>query len=66
MGEDAVVLNSYGAISDLLDKRSSIYSDRVSDTDIFTFGCSHQVAAPIDYDAVVRRRPIPEIRLASH
>ena len=37
MGKDTVVLNSDGAISDLLDKRSSIYSDRVSDADIFTF-----------------------------
>ena len=66
MGKDAVVLNSNEAISDLLDKRSSIYSDRVSDTDIFTFGYSHKVAAPINYDAVVRRGPIPGSRFPAH
>ena len=30
MGEDMIVLSSNEAISDLLEKRSSIYSDRVS------------------------------------
>ena len=32
MGNDVVVLNSGEAITDLLEKRSSIYSDRVSGT----------------------------------
>jgi hypothetical protein len=41
MGKDAVVLNSNEAISDLLDERSSIYSDRVSDADTFIFSSSH-------------------------
>ena len=31
LGEDIVVLNSNEAITDLIEKRSSIYSDRVSD-----------------------------------
>ena len=66
MGEDAVVLNSNETISDLLDGRSSIYSDRVSDADIFTFRCSYQAAATIDYDAVVRRGPIPGSRFPTH
>lgn len=30
LGADTIVLNSNEAISDLLDKRSAIYSDRVS------------------------------------
>jgi len=30
MGDDMVVLSSNEAISDLLEKRSSVYSDRVS------------------------------------
>jgi hypothetical protein len=65
MGKDTIILNSNEAISDLLDKRSIIYSDRVSDADIFTFGSSHRVAAPIDHDAVVRRGPIPGSRFLS-
>lgn len=36
MGNDMVVLSSHEAISDLLEKRSSIYSDRVSGITILT------------------------------
>jgi len=36
MGEDMVVLSSDQAISDLVEKRSAIYADRVSDSLIFT------------------------------
>ena len=36
MGEDVVALSSNEVISDLLEKRSSIYSDRVSRTTILT------------------------------
>jgi len=36
MGEDMIVLNSAQAISDLVDKRSGMYADRVSDSPIFT------------------------------
>ena len=36
MGKDMVVLSSNEAIADLLEKRSSIYSDRVSNTINFT------------------------------
>jgi len=32
-----VILNSNEAITDLVEKRSSIYADRVSDKVIFTF-----------------------------
>ena len=66
MGKDTVVLNSNEAISDLIDKRSSIYSDRVSGADIFTSGSSYRLAASINYDAVVRRDPIPGSRLSDH
>lgn len=37
LGKDTIVLCSNEAISDLIDKRSSIYADRVSDTDVSTF-----------------------------
>ena len=37
MGNDTVVLSSNGAISDLIEKRSNIYADRVSDPDFFFF-----------------------------
>jgi len=37
MGEDMVVLNSNEAISDLVEKRSSIYADRVSSTVVLAF-----------------------------
>ena len=36
MGDDVVALSSNEVISDLLEKRSSIYSDRVSRTTILT------------------------------
>ena len=36
MGDDVVALSSNEVISDLLEKRSSIYSDRVSCTAILT------------------------------
>ena len=36
LGKDMVVLSSDQAISDLIEKRSAIYSDRVSDPVIFT------------------------------
>jgi hypothetical protein len=37
MGKDTIVLSSNEAISDLIDKRSSIYADRVSRANNFTF-----------------------------
>jgi hypothetical protein len=37
LGKDMVALNSNEAISDLIEKRSSIYADRVSDAVILTF-----------------------------
>ena len=37
MGKDMVVLSSNEAITDLLEKRSSIYSDRVGDMIICVF-----------------------------
>lgn len=37
LGTDMVVLNSNEAISDLIEKRSSIYADRVSDGILLTF-----------------------------
>jgi len=37
MGEDVVVLSSNEAITDVVEKRSAIYSERVSDSAIFTF-----------------------------
>lgn len=36
MGKDTVVLSSNKAISDLIEKRSNIYADRVSDVDTFS------------------------------
>ena len=36
MGDDMVVLSSNEAISDLFEKRSSIYSDRVSGPTLLT------------------------------
>jgi hypothetical protein len=37
MGKDTIVLSSNEAISDLIDKRSSIYADRVSRENNLTF-----------------------------
>ena len=52
-----VVLSSDEAITDLIEKRSSIYADRVSDEVILTFRSDtgfRGVAAPHNYDEVVR------------
>ena len=37
LNDDMVVLSSNKAISELVDKRSGIYADRVSDSGHFTF-----------------------------
>ena len=37
LGQDMVVLSSNEAITDLIEKRSIIYADRVCDNIIFTF-----------------------------
>ena len=54
MGEDMVVLSSNEAISELLEKRSSFYSDRVSGLAILAVRSSHQVPAPISHGPAVR------------
>ena len=57
LGQDIVVLSSNEAIVDLIEKRSSIYSDRVSGTGYSDDSIPNtNFVAPDDHDAVVRPR----------
>ena len=59
MGDDIIVLSSNEAISDLPEKRSSIYSDRVSGPTVLKIRSSHKAAASIGDDATVRLYDAP-------